>query len=566
MKKNDIKQKKIRKILLINSDQEMQKKIKKKNSVLINSMTPLELENSFQLYKDRINTSVSTYTNVLEKHIVKQVVDIHKNINYYYSDFIEDKKRKIPNKKYSKYNKYKGVYSAKNIDLNLKDLIDDEKESEENEEDEKEEEILKSIIPFINKKRSVGTGKIVKDKSYSLVSPINFFKNKEDLNNICIDTCDCNSNDYHKCEKQKKRKKMLDMNYKLIYYCYTNLKRKRPLITQDNDDNNVTLYGLEIEELYFNKMRASTIKKTKLSNKSKINNNKLRTMSSKNINGNLKKVKKNKTAKHINKKNTRGCVTSKNGINGNNNLNNFTNVLNNLKTKIERYISIRSEKKSIIKKSRLSQDHRTDRLKTNSLHKKHKKTTNSNDNNIINIGESPFQNIMSKLDTKTTSFDENSFSIENKNKIKNSNRKESNINIKYKEAAKNLKKDNNGRRKFKYITDSKLKHKCFEELKIRVNYKPNKKSLAEPIGAKFMNSLQKKVGFNFEENKINFYKNKALSKLSIEKKIKSKSKKDCTDYAVDYSDDDDLDYKNKKDSYNMKDKKISSFHSKKLIQ
>ena len=81
-----------------------------------------------------------------------------------------------------------------------------------------------------------------------------------------------------------------------------------------------------------------------------------------------------------------------------------------------------------------------------------------------------------------------------------------------------------------------------------------------------MNSLQKKVGFIFEENKINFYKNKALSKLSLEKKIKSKSKKDCTDYVVDYSDDDDLDYKNKKDSYNMKDKKINSFHSKKIIQ
>ena len=50
---------------------------------------------------------------------------------------------------------------------------------------------------------------------------------------------------------------MLDMNYKLIYYCYTNLKRKRPLIIQNNNDNNVTineLYGLENEEEYFNRM------------------------------------------------------------------------------------------------------------------------------------------------------------------------------------------------------------------------------------------------------------------------------------------------------------------------
>ena len=59
-------------------------------------MTPLQLENLFQLYKDRINTSVSTYTNVLEKHIIKHVVDTHKNIDYYYSDFIEKKKGEQP--------------------------------------------------------------------------------------------------------------------------------------------------------------------------------------------------------------------------------------------------------------------------------------------------------------------------------------------------------------------------------------------------------------------------------------------------------------------------------------
>ena len=565
MKKNDKKEKKIRKLLLINSDQEMQKKIKKKNSVLINSMTPLELENSFQLYKDRVNTSVSTYINVLEKHIVLQVVDINKNINYYYSDFIENKKRRVTNQK---YNKYKGVYSAKNINTNFGDLIDGEEESEENEEDEKEEkeeEIIKSIIPFINKKRSVGAGKIVKDKSYSLVSPVNNFKNKEDLNNICIDTCDCKSNDHHVCEKQKNRKKMLDMNYKLIYYCYTNLKRKRPLITQNNYDNNVTineLYGLEIEEEYFDKMkrRTSTYKENKISNK--LNNNILRPVSSKNVNGSMKKVKKNKTMKHIHKKNKRGCVTSKNG--NNNHISNFTNVLNNLKSKLERYISIKSDKKSIIKKNRLSQDHKTDKIKTKSSIKKHKKT-NSNDNKIINVGESPFQNFMSKLDTKTTSFDENSSSVENKNKIKNSKRKESNINSKNKEATKNLKKDNNERRKIKYITDSKLKHKCFEELKIRVNYKPNKKSLVEPIRSQFMNSLRKKVGFNFEENKKNnFYKNKALSKLSLVKKRKSKSKKDCPEYVDNF--DDELFYKNKNGSYNIKDNNITSFHSKKIVQ
>jgi hypothetical protein len=562
MKQNKIpKEKKIRRLLLINSDNEMQKKIRRKNPVLINSMTPLELENSFQLYKDRINTSVSTYTNILEKHIVEQVVDIHKNINYYYSDFIENKKGRLIN------HRYIGVYSAKNFDPNYRDIIDGEEESEENEEDEKEEELLKSIIPFINKKKSVGTGKIVKDKSYSLVSPGYNFRNKDDLNNLCIDTCDSNSNNHHKCEKQKKRKKMSDMNNKLIYYCYTNLKRKRPLIIQnnndnnDNNDNNVAineLYGLDIEEEYFNrmKMRGSTIKKNKARNK--LNNDILSPKSSKNGNGSsAKKVKKNKHIKNKNKKNIRECVTSKNR--NNNHISNFTNVLNNLKSKIGRLLS--SDKKSIIKKSRLSQDNKFEKFRLSAIIKKHK-NVNSNDNRIANVGESPIQNIISKLDTKTTSFDDNSSSVDNKNRNKNSKGKDIYIH-RHKEVVKNLKKDNNGKGRFKYIKHSKLKHhQSLEVIKIRDNYKPNKKSLKEPIRPQFMYSLQKKVDFNFEENKKNFYKNKPSSKLSLENKKKSKSKKDCTEYE-DISDDDKLGHKNKMGLYNIRDKNINSFLLKK---
>ena len=523
-------------------------------------MTPLELENSFQLYKDRINTSVSTYTNILEKHIVKQVVDIQKNINYYYSDSIEDKKGRLLN------HKYKGVYSAKNFDPNFRDIIDGEEESEENEEDEKVEEIIKSIIPFINKKRSVGTGKIVKDKSYSLVSPGYNFRNKEDSNTIYFDTSDCNSNFHQKCEKQKKRKKMMDMNYKLIYYCYTNLKRKRPLINQnynDNNDNNVTineLYGLEIEEEYFNrmKMRGSTVKKNKTRNK--LNNDKLRQKNSKNESGSPKKGKKNKNLKNNNNRNARECITSKNR--NNNHISNFTNVLNNLKSKISRYASI--DKMSSVKKSRLSQDSKFSKFRTNSIVKKHKKV-NSNENRIGNVGESPIQNIISKLDTKTTSLDDNYSSIDIKNRNKNSKGKDIYSKIHHhKEAVKNLKKDNNGRRKFKYITNSKVKHpnQYLEEVKIRDNNRSNKKSLKEPIRPQFRHSLQKKDCFNFEESKKNIYKNKGSSKLSLINKMQSKSKKDCTEYD-DISEDDKLDDKNKMGLYNIKDRNINCFLLKK---
>ena len=561
MKQNKItKEKKIRRLLLLNSDKEMQTKIKKKNPVLINSMTPLELENSFQLYKDIINISESTYTNILEKYIVERFVDINKNINYYYSESIENQRRR---KIYHTYNKYKGVYSAKICGSNFEDFIDDEEEREEKEEDEKEE-LIKSIIPFISKKRSVGEGKIVKDKSYSILSPIINSNNKEDINNnICFDTCDFNSNNHQQCEKQKKLK-MLDINYKLIYYCYTNLKRKRPLIIQNND-NNISICGLEIEEEYFNqiKLRASTVKKNKVKNKLQLNNtNKIRSKSTKYIN--RKKVKKNKYLKDLKdtSKKNRECVTNRNRNNNNNQSNNLANELSNIKSKIEKYISIRSEKKSKIRLNKTSQDNKIEKSRANSMAKKHYKI-HSNDHYKINVGESPFQNIISKLDTKTTSFEDNSSTMEFiKRRISNiKRRKESNMNSRTKEKAKNLKK--NGRRKFKFITHNKLKHQCLEEIKLG-NNKPNKKSLKEPIRAQFMNSLQKKVGFNFEENKKNFYQNKKpSSKVSLINKIKSKSKKDFIVYDDNSISDDDEEYfKKRLFSYGLKEKNINSVHSK----
>jgi hypothetical protein len=45
--------------------------------------------------------------------------------------------------------------------------------------------------------------------------------------------------------------------------------------------------------------------------------------------------------------------------------------------------------------------------------------------------------------------------------------------------------------------------------------------------------------------------------------MKSKSKKDCTEYDDDISDDDKLDYKNKMGLYNVKDRNINCFLLKK---
>ena len=604
MKKNnnkEKKEKKIRKLLLLISDKEMQKKIKGKNPVLINSMTPLELENSFQLYKDIINLSGSTYTNILEKHIVEHVVDIHKNIDYYYSDCIDKKHRKKNNRK------YKRVYSTKYFGSNFADFFDDDEEESEEKEEDENEEIIKKIIPFIKKKKNVGEGKINKDKSYSIISPRDNYINKENINNnICIDTCDFNSNNQQRSEKQKNQQNMLDINNKLIYYCYTNLKRKRPLyIPKDGDDEEIC--GLEIEE-YFNqmKLRSSTVKKNKVKNKMQINKtNTIRSKSTKNLN--RKKVKKNKYSKDLkdmNKKNNiRRCDTIRH--NNNNNLNVITNELSDLKSKIKKFKSIKSEKKSKIKKERLSQENKILKCSTISMVKRHNKIL-SNDSKIMIFKEFPYENIISKKPTKTTFHEESSPFFENKKKnnskkkeIKSNNKsketksnsknkdiktssksketktssknkdiktsskkKETKTNSKNKEKVKDSKK--NIKSKFKYIANSKLKHQCLEEIKIGSN-KPNKKSLKEPIRPQFMNTLQKKVGFIFEENKKNLYRNEnSSSKTSLISKKKSKSKKDCIEYDDNSDDDDDEQYyKKRKLSYGLKDKNINSIHSKK---
>ena len=204
--------KKIRKLLLISSDIEMQKKIKSKKYVLINSMNPIELENLFQLYKGPINTSISTYTNILEKHIVKKIVDIHNNIYYYYSDEINDNK----NDEFRRRNKYQRLYSAQNFIVNYDNLIDDEKIEKEKE--NKEEIVEKKLIPFVSKKKSVGEEKIRGYNSNPLtqIGQNNIFKsiNKDTDNNKIINkhNNNDNNNDNNKEIKDNKANSSFEYN------------------------------------------------------------------------------------------------------------------------------------------------------------------------------------------------------------------------------------------------------------------------------------------------------------------------------------------------------------------
>ena len=568
------KEKKIRKILLISSDIEMQKKIKSKKYTLINSMTPKELEKLFQINNGQISTTISTYTNVLEKHIVKKIVDIPNNINYYYSDFVDNNNKNKEIKK--RRRRYKTLFSDKGFFINYEHLIEETKKKEE--EKETKEKIIENLIPFVSKKKSVGEEKINGYKSFPLIeigqknlfnfikistnNEINDFnktynidikekeKEKEKENNSLNSSYDSNiwsQVNFSKFkENPKKRRKILDVNYKLIYYCYKYLKRKRPLEIKSSFN---AYYGFEFEESYLKKNK--TIKENETSSQIKIKLKKCKSSKevkvfAKNQNSSKKKkkdnLKENKSiSKELNKKKRVKSVYIKHKqkkiynnikkVNSNNskhsyiNNNEIKNEPKIIKKLVQKFESLTSEKKYIINYKRLSQgaDYK---IKNNNNPVIKKTKTNKFQNSAqrkkrLNRVKSSTQNIMSKADTKISSSDNESSlnisSVQNKkikkslHKIKEINNNINNINCininrkyeKFRSYRKEI--DFSKTKKIKLINPSKFKNENPEENKVKeiISSKKPKKTIEEPTRGKFINSLKKTINFEINDNEVN---------------------------------------------------------------
>ena len=568
---NNNKEKKIRKILLISSDIEMQKKLKSKKYTLINSMTPKELENYFQLCKGPINTSISTYTNVLEKHIVKQIVDIPKNINYFYSDLVDNNKNDIKRRIF----KYQTLYSAKDFIVNYDNLIDETKREEEK---VNKEELLENLIPFASKKKSVGQEKISGSKSYPLldigqkklfqiineVKDIkkiynnNEIQEKEKENSI-NSSFDSNPNSPKKNAKydgiHKKRKKILDVNYKLIYYCYKYLKRKRPLPINSSFN---AIYGFEIEETFFKNFKKNkTIKENKLQNKIGLlklqksksskemipqnqnsskkkkkenanNNNKIKKMNSKEF------LKRNriKSVVHSQKTKKKNNILKKQKSNNNCKLNHNDELFNDskiIKRLAKKLVSIRSEKKNEKNHKRLSQLLLV-RRRANSIEKKEKNnkipiTNRTHHKRRIKRLKSSTQNLMSKDNTKNSSSDndslDNSSNFQNKKIKKNLfkiKEKDNGVNKQF-EKLRSFKKEKDylTMKKLQFINQSKIKNEYPEEDKVKemMQNKKHRKTLVQPIKIK---------GFEINDDEKNNIKDNINIKYSIQRNNNSKKK------------------------------------------
>ena len=213
--------KNIRKLLLLTVDKEMKRKIRSNHIVLINSMNPKELERHFLIKNDPIKTSITTFTNIGIKHIVKRIVDFQKNINYYFSDNLGLEKgillKKNPRNFLTKYSK-------NNLRMNVSILLNEEEKN--NGEYNNNYVHLYSLVIF---KKDVSENKI----NNELVKEDDTIEEKNSLKirNSFINHISQNKHNGHK------KLKILDVNKTLINYCYSQLKKKLPVKAKKKQSN-----------------------------------------------------------------------------------------------------------------------------------------------------------------------------------------------------------------------------------------------------------------------------------------------------------------------------------------
>ena len=203
--------KKIRKVLLIFVDNEIKKKKKINNYILINSMNPIELENNVQINQEPITISTHHFTNVAENHLIKRIFDPKHNINYIYSDNLGKKKGMLILKE--KQENFVIKYSLYNIRMDIGMLLINKEENNKNEENPKD---FIQLYSFNLMKKDIGENKIINNNNFLIKSNEN---NKEDKNKLYM------------LEKEllevKKQLKIVSLKF-LIKYCCNFINKKMP--------------------------------------------------------------------------------------------------------------------------------------------------------------------------------------------------------------------------------------------------------------------------------------------------------------------------------------------------
>ena len=213
------KAKKIRKILLTFVDIEIRNKKKSNNYILINSMNPIELDNIMHINQESINISTTHYTNTVEKHLVKRVVDKNNNINYFYSDNLGKKNGMLILKKQP--DTFLIKFFAKNQKMHI-GMVSNNIENNNKKENQKD---YIHLYSFNLIKKDIGEIKIMNNKYLNESKAKNI-----DKRNILIKK----EEEYF---KETQNLKNISLKY-LINYCYTHINKKKPFNSLQKYNNN----------------------------------------------------------------------------------------------------------------------------------------------------------------------------------------------------------------------------------------------------------------------------------------------------------------------------------------
>ena len=249
---------KIRCKLLYTIDRDIrQSKKNNKKQFLINSMTLQEIEDKFLLfpnYKMKIST---TFTKIANKHMVMKTVNKKTNQIFFYSDYLQDKKKgslhfvKMQRKKVSANNIYKIPFltQAHDIQSPIPEFFTNKMSIGDKKLIKPEEKISfsyrknsKCVVKneFDNDNSSKNEKKKLFNSKFKEKNNIN---NDDSVNSLTLELLQKKANylstslNNIKKEEIKRRKKQLEAIKKLRQYCFTNLRNKRKCMPKKSHPN-----------------------------------------------------------------------------------------------------------------------------------------------------------------------------------------------------------------------------------------------------------------------------------------------------------------------------------------
>ena len=242
---DELKRKKIRKILLLKTDYELKKSSKKNSNIMINSKTMKEMNKSYNLYNILLFEKAKIYSNYIKTKEETVPHSIKTNNSY-----IKTKKEKIKEKpiKIIINNTFSDDctcnspivnFIPKKIDLGIKKYFLPKRRSSKNNINMKEylEENFHTEQPSLSEYKLNKSTKVEKKQLYKLVDKIINIKMDEDIEDVIKKNLIKLRKYCYKLKKKLKKFNKQNNNNTFIIHNEKNNKKEKKLVNLKNSDN-----------------------------------------------------------------------------------------------------------------------------------------------------------------------------------------------------------------------------------------------------------------------------------------------------------------------------------------